>query len=775
MEMVYEYRQSIDSGETSCRDAQENYAAYYAGRYQSNPLPWVAWRNQSTGPQATGRYIRIVSCILAIVKARVKLWHILICTLFVTTNLCSQTIDMSEVSAREEFRWGVTSFHAGLFNKAILSFEKSLSARPTDPVIQDWLARSYIRSGLEQTALKIYENLIHQGKSTALIQNRVDLLRYKQGVDAEIGIADKWVISEEIPAKRNDMQIFSRPASLTPASDGGFFLASYASNEIVQFDANGSIVRTIRGGLEGIDHPFDALNVGDRYLFITEFRGDRILRYELEGRNTVKFGQKGLKEGQLLGPQFLASDGSDYVYVTEQGNRRVSKFDIDGKFVLSFGKQTGSFPGFREPTGIVVHHGMVFVADAGRRSIDVFDGSGNFVRSYGGSGELTRPEGLSVYQDNVLLVADGREVRFFDIENELFMSYAKLPGDSRRVVKAERDANGNIIVSDFDADRVSILSELSGMYAGLSVQIDRIISEQFPEVYVEVSVKDKSGFPLTGLTLSNFVVRERVPRDESISIVYGSHKTKSEPVAVPAPGTVIQPQNVSLFYDGNAAQYANIALLYERSGASALRKTEFRDATDQILKSIKGRGSLIAVSASEHPSLDTEKDAAANSIAKAAIGGGPYTEGWRFDMGLRLAASELVNGRGKRAVVFFSTGSLGTKAFDTYGLVECASFLTNNNISFFCIYTDREFERAPKELEYLCRATGGKSYFLYRPEGVGGVVDDVLSVRVGTYILKYTSGSYADFGNSFIPVEVEAFLFKRSGRDELGYYAPLEF
>jgi hypothetical protein len=26
------------------------------------------------------------------------------------------------------------------------------------------------------------------------------------------------------------------------------------------------------------------------------------------------------------------------------------------------------------------------------------------------------------------------------------------------------------------------------------------------------------------------------------------------------------------------------------------------------------------------------------------------------------------------------------------------------------------------------------------------VVDDVLALRVGTYILKYTSGSYADFG-----------------------------
>jgi hypothetical protein len=623
---------------------------------------------------------------------------------------------MSEVSAREEFRWGVTSFHSGLFNKAILSFEKSLSARPADPVVQEWLARSYLRSGLEQTALKIYETIMNQGKGTALIQNRVDLLRFMRGVDAEIGIPDKWVLSEEIPGKRNGSQIFSRPGSLAPARDGGFFVASFASNEIVQFDANGDIVRTIRGALEGLDHPFDVINVGDRYLFISEFKGDRIVRCDLEGRNVVRFGQKGVADGKLVGPQYLASDGSDYVYVTDQGNRRVSKFDIDGNFILSFGRRSPSFAGFREPSGIAVHHGMVVVADAGRAAIDVFDESGNFIRTYGGSGEMKRPEGLSVYEENVLLVADGREVLFFDIENEVFMPYVKLPADARRIIKADRDANGNIVVSDFDANKISVLSELSGMYAGLSVQIERIVSEQFPEVYLEVSVRDRRGLPLTGLGLSNFIVRERVPRDDSVSIVYGSYKTKSEPVDLPVPGTIIEARSPLLQYRGNDADYANIALLYERSGRSALRKTELKDGTDQILASIKGRGGLLAVSASENPALDTAKDASAAQITKAATGGGPYNEGWRFDLGLRLAASELVNGKGKRAVVFFSTGSLGLRPLIGTG---SSSFppSSKTTVSAFLRVHGQGFRRGFQGTRVLCRVSGGKSYSLYRPEG----------------------------------------------------------
>jgi len=45
---------------------------------------------------------------------------------------------------------------------------------------------------------------------------------------------------------------------------------------------------------------------------------------------------------------------------------------------------------------------------------------------------------------------------------------------------------------------------------------------------------------------------------------------------------------------------------------------------------------------------------------------------------------------------------------------------------------------------------------------------------LGMYQLKYTSTMSTDFGRSFLPVEVEVQLLERSGRDEIGYFAPLE-
>ena len=77
-------------------------------------------------------------------------------------------------------------------------------------LLWEWLARSYFRSGLEQTALRIYESIMSE-KRNSFNQNRIELLRFMHSVDSEIGIPDKWVLAQEIPGKRNGAQIFQDP------------------------------------------------------------------------------------------------------------------------------------------------------------------------------------------------------------------------------------------------------------------------------------------------------------------------------------------------------------------------------------------------------------------------------------------------------------------------------------------------------------------------------------------------------------------------------------
>jgi hypothetical protein len=78
------------------------------------------------------------------------------------------------------------------------------------------------------------------------------------------------------------------------------------------------------------------------------------------------------------------------------------------------------------------------------------------------------------------------------------------------------------------------------------------------------------------------------------------------------------------------------------------------------------------------------------------------------------------------------------------------------------------------EYAYLSHNTGGSSYYVYRNEGLSGLVSDVLDAPNGSYVLTYTSTLPTDFGRAYLPVEVEAWLMNRSGKDETGYFAPLE-
>ena len=51
---------------------------------------------------------------------------------------------------------------------------------------------------------------------------------------------------------------------------------------------------------------------------------------------------------------------------------------------------------------------------------------------------------------------------------------------------------------------------------------------------------------------------------------------------------------------------------------------------------------------------------------------------------------------------------------------------------------------------------------------------DILAIPNGMYRLSYTSMLTKEYGQAYLPVEVEAYLMNRSGRAETGYFAPLD-
>jgi len=161
--------------------------------------------------------------------------------------------DLDTVQAREEFRIGVQAYYRFSYNEAIRSFERALSFWPGEPLILDWLGKSYYRSGIENTAFRVWQAAaegygISSGQGM-LISSRMETLRNRRLL---LPVADdevRYVESGRYPGKNNEMVYFRQPTSVLALNDGSAWVVAYGSNEILRIDPNGIIRERKRGPL----------------------------------------------------------------------------------------------------------------------------------------------------------------------------------------------------------------------------------------------------------------------------------------------------------------------------------------------------------------------------------------------------------------------------------------------------------------------------------------------------------------------------------------------
>jgi DNA-binding beta-propeller fold protein YncE len=668
--------------------------------------------------------------------------------------------DIDIVRAREEFRIGVQAYNRFAFNEAILSFERALAFRPGEALILDWLGRSYYRSGFEDTALRQWQAAsaaygytsgqgILLGSVIETVRNRRSLFPVPLGSGSgEV----RYVESGRYPNANGEVTLYRQPTAVLPCEDGSVWVAAYGSNELVRIDVNGIIRDRKRGPLNGFDRPYDISRGPDGRLYVSEFRGGRVSVLSGDGDWQYYIGSKGLGPGQFVGPQNLTLDEEGYLYVVDYGNRRVSKFDPSGTFILSFGARSPGFKGFTSPTGIAAKDGRIYVADGLVRQIHTFDGNGSYLGPLTEEGLLS-PESLRFLDGGMLLVSDANRILLIDPGTAIVRELGVLGNAGRvRITGAEIDRNGNVLAADFLSGEVTIMTRMEDMASGLFVQIDRIVPDNFPLVQVEIQVQDRLRRPVVGLDSRNFLLSEQ--------------------------GQTVAEQN---FIGASfRSDRSDVSILVERSPATGLLRDGLAAAVRDINAAAVNVVSL--VSAGEQPQRESLVPAAGSTPARRledAARSGSYSPRWRFDLGLRLAATDLLPAEKKRAVIFVGSGvengetnSLGELAFEQYGLSELAAYLANNNIAFYAVLVGGNGPGA--DLRYLCEETGGEVLPLYRNQGIGPVINELAHKPSGYYILSYRSSLPTDFGRAYLPLEAEVYLMDRSGRDSTGYFPPLE-
>lgn len=658
-----------------------------------------------------------------------------------TTVAGARTSDAGR--AEQDFRRGVQSFYRGSFNDSIMEFEKALSYLPNENLILDWLGKAYYKSGIEGVALQQWNFASAQGYGGLLLQNRIEIVKARRITDNNYSDDIKYTEGGSFPGVREGNLIFSQPISILPNTDGSFWVLSYGTNELLRIDVNGFVVNRSNGPLNGFDRPMDILRLADGNLLIVESAGDRLTVVNNLGLFVKSFGKKGRGIGELIGPQYAAVSGEGNIFVTDFGNSRVAVFDKDGNGLFNFGNKTSDFEGLKGPTGIACLNGIVFVADAVTGAVYKFDESGNYLGILCRKKTFVRPESMKVHGDSIIL-CDKNRILSVDTKTGSTFLNTKTGNAPSRVTCAVPDINGNLLVSDFRTNEVYLMSKMNEIVGGLFVQIDRVVSDNFPNITLEVKVENRNRQGIVGLKDVNFLVTENK-----------------------RPCANVRFEGAASFND-----VADITILVDRNVSLKNNKESLETAVREIVKAMDGKGRVRLVCAGAVPGTEYEgtteglKNFSENALKT------PYASQIPLDLAIRLCANGLVNAEKKRAVIFVSNGQVTADAFTKYGLSDLSSYLNNNSIAFVNVLLENN--ALCPELSYLQENTNGSSYFVYRSEGLSSIIKDIIDIPTGMYRMSYTSSLQTDFGRAYLPVEVEAYLMNRSGRDEIGYFAPLQ-
>ncbi len=655
----------------------------------------------------------------------------------------SGTQTAQSARAFQEFRRGVQAYYRGAFNDAILQFEKALSYLPNENLILDWLGKSYYRSGIEGAALQQWQFASDNGYGGLLLKNQIEIVRERRITDNAYQTSVKYTEAGSFGGYNGDVMVFSQPISVLPESDGSVWVLAYGSNELVKIDINGLVVNRVNVPLVGFDRPMDMIRSRDGNILVSESAGDRISMFNARGGFIKSFGEKGIGVGQMVGPQYLAEDDSGNVYVTDFGNARVDVFDKEGKGLFYFGGKTAEFAGLKAPTGIAYAGGEICVADAVTGAVYRFDTAGNYTGLLCKEKSFVKPESMKQW-GGYIVVCDKNHVYSVDVSTGAVYENVNTGNAPSRVTCAVPDANGNVLVSDVVSNEVYIMAKMSELIGGLFVQIERVDASAFPKVTLEVKVENRHRQSIVGLKDVNFLVTERK-------------------------GTV-----QDLKYEGAAFanEIADVTLVIDRSVSTSRHREELESAVREIAASMKGAGTVRVISASAMPILEyTGSPSGIEKFSASALKNPPSSD-VRLDSALRLAVNGLITAEKKRAIIYLTDGEVSQTAFSNYSLSDLSAYLNNNSVSMAVVTLS---SRSPaREIRYLTEHTNGNEYYVYRSQGLSDVMKDILAIPSGMYRLSYTSVLTKEYGQAYLPVEVESYLMNRSGRAETGYFAPLD-
>ena len=161
------------------------------------------------------------------------------------------------------------------------------------------------------------------------------------------------------------------PHGLCAAPDGTVWVTDGTNQTVMQFGADGRLLRTLgKPGVAGngpdeFNSPSDVLVAPNGDIFVADGHGnvpvpntnDRIVKFSKDGKFIKAWGHHGSGQGEFDVTHGLAMDSAGRLFVADRANSRIQIFDQDGKFLAEW-KQFG------RPSGVYIRNDIIYVADS---------------------------------------------------------------------------------------------------------------------------------------------------------------------------------------------------------------------------------------------------------------------------------------------------------------------------------------------------------------------------------------------------------------------------
>ncbi|HBD96024.1 MAG: hypothetical protein A2015_16625 [Spirochaetes bacterium GWF1_31_7] len=650
-------------------------------------------------------------------------------------------LGLSQEYSMDYFELGIRALHASRYELAISEFIKSLSYKDNNSYSRLYLGEAYKKGGYEKNALYTWNTLMSMGYESRFLKSRVSYLYNRRGMLSDIYIDKNFVIRTELKGyyERDSFTSFLNPSQLAVDKNNKYFIASFTTGSVIEMDTNLQIVRTIITANPPLGKPFGVAVATDGDILVSDFQNDRIVKINRYNIVTQTIGFKGIGEGGLLGPQYLTTDEYGNIFVVDSGNVRINKYSKDGIALFSIGRSgTGKL---EAPAGMYYSDGELMVADKKRDEIVVYDESGNYLRSFG-NGYLKTPYDITRDKIGRYIIVCEKEVWIYEPDSGLWYVMDAVGSRLNKGVSVISDYEDNIILSDYNRSTVYVLSLERRRYNNMYVNVEKVISNKYPDIHLFVRAeKDDMTVPV-GITDNNITVFE----NNKIAAVAGMGYTD----------LLNDTSDISIIYDNNRTmlQYNN----------------EFKTILNKWMHSIKGKTSVSLTQANEGISI-IDKPLGSTRLelldAIDTIRASTFTD--KGDM-FKKVSYDMIDRFSKKNIIFVTNGEETGNDFNLFKIEDVIQFALHNDIKIFVVAFKEG--RLSSIYKNMADRTGGDYFVAYKRKDLKDLFTRIETTRSNYLVVSYVSNSLSRFGREPVRVEVEINYSGMKGLGDTIYFPP---